>query len=379
MQVFERSQLQSRMLLNMRAQDPSITYFGPGPIRAFFYAVAVEIQHLYYRLFRADLKQDALRAIGSDLDAIGASRGVTRLGPSPSSVILSFTGTVGTVIPAAFQVNSTSGIQYQTSEVGQIVATVTPAQATDTVKIIAQSTTSGAASMVAQGTVTQVVSYTAVSGGTLNSVTNLAPSAGGVDLESDDQYRARIVEYLASINQGTRAFYDAQIKQADPTVVRTFIGRSTDPHAVVALVAARSGATYNSTQLQAIATVVGPNLPVTTALTVSNMAWQSIDVTILGTLNSGFTATQVILTIAANLNQYLNWSTWTFNADIQWDNLLALAVNAAGVANIISFTPSVDIPLTNGVLPKLSSISFTDAATSQTTTVSGIISDFPVL
>lgn len=88
MQLYDRSTLINRMISAVRARTSAITYFGPGPFRAFLYAVAGEVQHLYYKMFQVEQRLDPLSASGTALDAYAAGRGLSRLGANEASVIL---------------------------------------------------------------------------------------------------------------------------------------------------------------------------------------------------------------------------------------------------------------------------------------------------
>lgn len=88
MQLLTRSAIIDRMIQAVRSQTATITYFGPGPFRAFLYAVAAEAQHLYFKLFQVEQKLDVLSATGEALDAFGAGRGLPRQAATASSVLL---------------------------------------------------------------------------------------------------------------------------------------------------------------------------------------------------------------------------------------------------------------------------------------------------
>lgn len=381
MNVFERSELQNRMIKNMRARTGEITYFGPGPVRSFLYAIAVELQHLYYRLFRVDLKQDPLKALGSDLDAIGVSRGLARLGASAASAVLEFTGTIGTTIPVGFQVRDAAGVVYQTTESGVIAANTLASSVNGLKKLVAQSVVTGAASQSERGSLNSMVNAANVTGGTLVSVTNPGPSVGGADIESDDQYRSRIISYLSALNQGTRVFYEAQVRSIDPSVVRVYVSKGLGAHTVNVYPVSRSGATYTSPQLTAIAAGLGPVTPVQVSVNVQNLSYTSIDIAFTGTVKNGFTATDVLNNVAYNISNFLDWSVWGFGTTVQWDDLLALASNSDGVDKISpgTFTPSMDTAVAVNSLPKLTSITFTDATSQAVSSFTAISTEFPRL
>jgi uncharacterized phage protein gp47/JayE len=79
------------MIQAVRASTSAITYFGPGPFRAFLSAVAGEVQHLYYKVFQVEKKLDALSATGEALDNFASIRGLQRGAGSAASVLLTVT------------------------------------------------------------------------------------------------------------------------------------------------------------------------------------------------------------------------------------------------------------------------------------------------
>lgn len=381
MKVFERTDLQTRMIRNMRARSPELTYFGPGPLRAFLYAVAVELQHLYYRLFRADLKQDALRALGSDLDDLAAARGVTRLGAAAASAVLQFTGTLGTVIPIGFQVQSSTGVTYSTTESGTITQDSSNPGTSGIVKLIAQSTSLGAGSQIPRGSLTLMVNAGNVTGGTLSAVTNLAPSVGGGDAETDELLRSRVINQLAVLNQGTRAFYETQLRLLDPTIVRVYVGRGLGLRSVRVAIVARSGALYTNNALSSLATSLSPYVPAQTSVEMTNLIFTPITVSFTGSMLPGYADRDVTEQIARNISAFMDWTLWPFGQTVHWSDLEALVLNTTGVDTLVasSFVPALDTPIPANSLPRLTSITFTDVTTSTTTTLGSLTAQFPRL
>ena len=369
------------MIRNMRARSPELTYFGPGPLRAFLYAVAVELQHLYYRLFRADLKQDALRALGSDLDDLAAARGVTRLGAAAASAVLQFTGTLGTVIPIGFQVQSSTGVTYSTTESGTITQDSSNPGTSGIVKLIAQSTSLGAGSQIPRGSLTLMVNAGNVTGGTLSAVTNLAPSVGGGDAETDELLRSRVINQLAVLNQGTRAFYETQLRLLDPTIVRVYVGRGLGLRSVRVAIVARSGALYTNNALSSLATSLSPYVPAQTSVEMTNLIFTPITVSFTGSMLPGYADRDVTEQIARNISAFMDWTLWPFGQTVHWSDLEALVLNTTGVDTLVasSFVPALDTPIPANSLPRLTSITFTDVTTSTTTTLGSLTAQFPRL
>lgn len=148
---------------------------------------------------------------GPDLDSWMADFGFYRLSASFStgSVTYSrFTPTVSALIPIGSIVGSTDGSQQYTVTIdttnvmydaglgGYLIPAGT---ASATVPVMAS--TAGAAGNALIGTVTVIVG--SISG--IDTVTNLAVFAGGVDQEEDSPFRARFVLWVQSLSKGTKA------------------------------------------------------------------------------------------------------------------------------------------------------------------------------
>ncbi|OCJ12460.1 baseplate protein [Rhizobium sp. AC27/96] len=153
----------------------------------------------------------AATSSGSDLDSWMADYGLTRLASTAAvgSVTYSrFTPTTSALIPIGSRVQTsdftqtfvvtvdTTNAAYSASSGGYILpATV----ASVTVPVAAQTASSG--SNVQANTVTLILD--AIIG--VDTVNNTAAFTGGTDGESDGAYRARFVNYLASLARGTVA------------------------------------------------------------------------------------------------------------------------------------------------------------------------------
>lgn len=148
---------------------------------------------------------------GPDLDSWMADFGFYRLSASFStgSVTYSrFTPTVSALIPIGSIVGSTDGSQQYTVTIdttntmysADLGGYLIPAgTASATVPVVAS--TAGAAGNALIGTVTVIVG--SISG--IDTVTNLAVFAGGVDQEEDSPFRARFVLWVQSLSKGTKA------------------------------------------------------------------------------------------------------------------------------------------------------------------------------
>jgi uncharacterized phage protein gp47/JayE len=153
----------------------------------------------------------AATSSGADLDTWMADFGFIRLSASfaTGSVTYSrFTATTSALIPIGALVGSTDGSQqysvtvdttnslYSADLGGYLVPAGT---ASATVPVIAS--TAGAAGNALVGTVTVIVG--SISG--IDTVTNSAVFANGVDPETDSAFRARFILWVQSLSKGTKA------------------------------------------------------------------------------------------------------------------------------------------------------------------------------
>lgn len=388
MQILDRSTILSRMITTMRANDSEITYFGPGPVRAFLYSVATECQMLYYKLFQVEQRSDLMTASGTALDTLARARGLSRLGASPASVVVTLTGSKASAFDDTFTL--AAGIQITTSA-GQaflISGTVemTPTYAgsrTAMAKAIAVSTGTGLSQNVATGTLTQLLSPTVVGlpqGVTLEA-RNDGPAQGGADEESDAELRTRVAGIFAGLNQGTRAFYDAQVRAINPDITRVYVGRGPELGQVKVYCATRSGASLTEPERIALEKALAEKTPVQTYVSVENMVFIPIDIAFSSTIRAGYTIVDAANQVGAALSEYLNWTVWPFETAVQADDLLRICsgVEAVDDLAITSFSILQNVSLEKTQLPRLGSVTITDPTTLSTLTLTDFYNDFPRL
>lgn len=117
----------------------------------------------------------------SFLDLRASEYGIYRKQPTYATVILSFTGNNGTVIPQGFLVQTIDGKQFRTSDTVVVAA--------GTASVLAKATEPNIYHNVPANTVTQIPIGLAG----ISAVTNAAAATGGTDTETDDDFRTRIL------------------------------------------------------------------------------------------------------------------------------------------------------------------------------------------
>ena len=120
-------------------------------------------------------------ASGVQLDRIGAYSGLTRRPAIKASVSLLFEGTNTTVIPVGFAVQTANGIVFNTTE----EVTITDGEATAN----AEANLAGVGGVVSENSIVEIVNPLAG----VDTVNNPFPSFGGLPIESDLDFRSRIL------------------------------------------------------------------------------------------------------------------------------------------------------------------------------------------
>ena len=141
-------------------------------------------------------------AIGTDLDNHGQGKGVPRNGAVSSIGTISINGVQGTLIPidTLFATASTGGIasiEFQTTDSNVVIPS------TGTIQVDVQAVIAGTNSNVQANTV--IMQIASIIG--ITSVTNASATLGGLDAESDDVYRQRILTTAAK-KPGSGSKYD---------------------------------------------------------------------------------------------------------------------------------------------------------------------------
>lgn len=154
---------------------------------------------------------------GIDLDRLGRFAGIPRKQAQTEKVILTFSGSNSVTIPSGYLVQTPSGVLYRTIESKTI--------ASGTADVQAESDLIGTVSRVTSGQLTEIV--TPLVG--IDSVTNSAASSGGALVESDGDYRARILASVGFIkNSGAVDYIKIKLEEAE-FIQSTYIAENNKP------------------------------------------------------------------------------------------------------------------------------------------------------
>ena len=151
----------------------------------FFDKCWMDLESSYYSSFVSTAK-------GSSLDRIATLMGVSRELQQHAEVSVTFTGTVGTVIPTGFAVSTNDNLVFHTMSNATVGND-------GTVAVMAECEEVGEIGNVAAGSITLIVNPIA----DVTSVTNYSAATGGKDKENDAEFRERMLEGLGTTKGST--------------------------------------------------------------------------------------------------------------------------------------------------------------------------------
>lgn len=349
------------------SQTEKVTSFGKdGIVRGIFHSVSNVVSEMWNDLYQTKRQMQLTTAEGNDLIEFGERRGVPKNAAAKSSVVLIFNGPDNTVISAGTNIKSIidSSIVYTTkveitlgSANPNIVRPIKANSIGDIV--IAESVATGSQTSVDVNELTVIDPE--IAGVT---VTNLVPSSGGKDIESDDEYRERIKNIIDSLAQGTQAFYEALAMKADSTVMKAKAIKSQYGGVDVYLVKNSLG-DYDNSELSTIASYIYDYQKAFQNISCKNAIRRSIEVRGKFLIKSGYTNDQVFSAIASKIASYIS-GIFKFTTTVKFIDLVNEIAEAEGLtsidlSNFYLNGAQADIYLTSVEVPVFTHLLFIDS------------------
>jgi uncharacterized phage protein gp47/JayE len=368
-----RSQILDDLQTDTVANTSLLTFFGlSSVIRAIHSAISYVFCEIWYDLFQADRNAHVQTAVGDSLVTEAGREGTIKRGATNSSVVLVLNGTAGIDIPQGTIIKSNvNGAQYQTCNdlvLGQNPTLQRPLYSNILGDIVlAESVKTGSGTKVNAGELT--IFATPIAGVT---VTNLVPSVGGEDGETDEEFRARILSTVSILNQGTQAFYKQLCTQANDNVLQTLAVFNPANNGVNLYVVKRSLATFTDTERQAIATYVYPLQRALQPITVYNAQIQTIDIEAYLEIATGFTSGTVNANLAVAISNVINNSVYGFKSTIAYYDLLVAVTAVPGIKSISTFlvnNAKDDVLCGTFAVPQFTTLNYHDQNSDETTAI----------
>ncbi|MCA0388464.1 MAG: baseplate J/gp47 family protein [Bacteroidetes bacterium] len=275
-----QEQILSDLIADFASSQDKVTYFGRDSVaRGFLHAISYAVSEIWQDIYQAKRQSHVLTASGSDLDLLAGKFGLVRKGLTGSSTVLNFSGIDETVIPAGTIVtDSTGSIRYQTKytiKLGKNDSITRPlASSSIGDSVLAESMEEGRKSSIENGLLNKLEST--IIG--VTSVTNILPSIGGSEIESDEDFRARILEQFSVLNLNTQKFYETLAKYSNPTVYKALAKHNPLNLGTKIYLVKNSFGTYTSPELTAIANNIYSNQRALNPITCTNATIKAIEI-----------------------------------------------------------------------------------------------------
>ena len=326
------------MLSDFISSQSSVTYLGKeSTARGIFYSIANTLAEIWNDVYQMKRQMQVSTAKLTDLDTLGARDGLTRNGATKSSVALVVSGTAGTVIPQGTTVLSIGGVSYSTVNVitlGNNSSLSRPLESLTLGDIVmAESTTTGSST---QAGIKEITIFNPPITGV--QVTNLLPTVGGKDAETDDEFRKRIVENSNLFSQGTQTFYEVLAREANPNVILTTAKFDPLNGGTIIYVAKNTLVNYTSDELQTISDYVYDRQRALNPVTCLNATYKQIEIAFQYNRDSAVLATDINKNLAIKLSEFINLQRISFGAVVGYQQILQMILSITGIKNIILST-----------------------------------------
>jgi uncharacterized phage protein gp47/JayE len=358
--TFSTDNPQTEILQRMLDDIPAIYDKTPGTFLCdMLTAVALELEGAYITMDEVMNQAFLTNASGDYLDAKGFELGLDRKLGGFALVTLTFTGTIGTTIPAGTRVtNIVAPGTTGTPLIFETTSSLTLTASTGDVQ--AQATEVGAVYNLTGGSLIRM--ETGITG--VTAVTNTAAAVGGEDPETDDEFRARLSDRAQTgRGAGTAGDYQAWARSVvgvgDAFVEPLWSGNGT----VRVTVVDANGGPVSAAVLASVTSYIATLTPIGASVTVITPTSVSINVAATLTLETGFSLADVTTQIQANLADYLR--TVTPGTKVYINEIGAVIVQTPGVADYTSLQigapglAGANITLASGVKPTLGTTTFT--------------------
>jgi uncharacterized phage protein gp47/JayE len=312
------------------------------------YAVAAQIAGLYLQNQWTLTQCFPQTAQGEFLERHGALRGVTRLSAGRASGVLRFSAAGAAAealaIPAGTVCLTAGLVRFETTAQGHIPA------GSLTADIPAQAAEPGTSGNAAAGTIRALsVAPVGVAG-----VTNPEPFAGGVESESDENLRARILDtYLRMPNGANAAYYEREALSFEGIVAVNVLPRARGRGTVDVVLAGNNG-DPGAALRGAVLAHLNARREIAVDVQVLAPALVNVNLSLTLTLAPGAAAETVQAAATQALTAYFDGR--RLGQPVLLAKLGQLLFGVPGVGNYHITAPGADVAVSPGQLPKLNSL-----------------------
>jgi hypothetical protein len=338
-------------------QDKVTKVTDNSVINAIFYGMAKVGQKALVDIANVEGQLFPEFATGDILDNVAVRLGVpSRLSATSSSTFVRLVGAPGTVYLAATHIfSATSGVQFELAQNitvpldGYIYANV-------------RSRDVGNKTNVNPNTITKV---TPVPVGHYY-VINEFSAIGGYDIEDDQSFRQRIMNYPNLLSESTLEKMNQIFISINSNVLRTiYQGLSITGQNRLAILTT-NGSELSNSELDALLSQAKDYLSIVdlrrfgnniTGISLENIVFYPIDVDFRVDLVQNYDPDSLRIEIQTKFSREVDYRFWNDGDTIQWDNLLEIVKSIQGVKSVPDkrFVPQSDIVIPSGQFPRFRS------------------------
>ncbi len=333
-------------------QETGIALAGDGDMAVRLYAVAAQIYALYVQADWVNRQCFPQTAQGDYLELHAGLRGLERRAAVAAQGIIRFetdgTAAADLSIPAGTVCMTAGLIRFETAE-----EAVIPAGETQT-ETVAVAVEPGAAGNVASGTIRAM----AVAPIGVSRCTNPEGFSGGVDQETDEELRARVLEtYQRMPNGANVAFYQQGAMSFPEVAAATVIPRPRGVGTVDVIIATAAG-TPDSDLIQQVQTYFEEKREIAVDLVVRTPELLALDVAIQVQTARNYDSQAVLQAVESELRGWFDGR--RLGQNILRAKLGDLVYGVEGVENYLITTPAADVMVEIDQLPQMNSLSLTE-------------------
>ncbi len=290
---------------------------------------AVELARTVDTVARESLRRRFIAtSYGTYLELIGEEMGAPRKAAVQATGEVTFSGTNGTVIPALTVVRTPT-----------VAGTPSQAFTTDAEATIASGTATATVTAVVGGTAgnagagTIIIMGSAVAG--VTGVTNASPTNGGVDIEDEEVYRARLLRRAQRISTGgNQDDYSNWAEEVTGVGLAKTIPVWDGPGTVKVLIVDEDRTAAAGALVTAVQAYIDELRPIGHDVTVAAPTFTAIDVAANLTIASGYLAADVEDAVEAAIAAYLYGLAFNETYDAAVSNDVRYAVIVAAIAAV---------------------------------------------
>ena len=293
-------------------------------------------------------------AYGDYLDDIAASRGIApRFTSCGSTTYVRVQAAPGTVYPEGCTFTSSNGIQFKSTEDYTVGI-----DGYGFIKV--NSTQGGSASNVDALTINTISSN--VPGHI--ACTNDYAATGGMDNESDDDFRIRIKESVNQLARNTMSYLEQIFMKINQKVLRLHRGGVDEKGRIILIVVSVNGQDFTNDEFNEILSQSEEFLSLNEItrdtvsgfpITLVNTRWYPVDIDFRCDIDPAYDQAVVRRNMQLAVSKLFDYRYWGVNEKVEWENILYAIRNVDGVRYVSDayFLPNSDINITNYRLPRV--------------------------